>query len=279
MSAADRNQRVSDDRFEYRRCPACGLVALADPPADLGRYYPRGYYRAPPRWRLAWAAWRERYQLDHVRRHAATPGGRLVEVGAAWGTFSLGARRAGYAVTAIERDPVSCAFLESVVGVAAVASDDPAVVLRGLEPSRVVVMWQVAEHLEDPWAVLAAAAANLEPDGILVVATPNPDALSLRLLGPRWPHLDAPRHLWLIPAAVLDAFLGERGLRRVLLTDTDPGGRRWNRFTWRRALASAGVAPRAAAILGGLVALGLRPVERRSGRGSCYTAVYRRVTA
>ncbi len=140
-------------------------------------------------------------------------------------------------------------------------------------------MWQVVEHLADPWAVLAAAAGNLEPGGILVVATPNPDALSLRLLGARWPHLDAPRHLWLIPVAVLDEFLGARGLRRVMLTEADPGGRRWNRFTWRRALASAGAPPGPAALLGGLVALALRPLERRPGRGSCYTAVYRRAPA
>lgn len=273
LSTTDRNQRISEDRFHYRRCPRCGLIALANPPADLGRFYPSGYYQTPARRRLAWAAWRERYQVELVRRFAT--GGRLVEVGSAGGTFAHGARRAGFTVTAIERDAASCDFLASVVGVQAIRSADPAHVLGGLPPSRAVVMWQVAEHLEDPWEVLAQAAGNLETDGILVIATPNPESLSLRLLRSRWPHLDAPRHLWLIPSDVLDGFMGERSLRLVLLTSDDRGGRRWNRFTWQRALRGA-APPRLAAAVGGLVALAMRPLERRPGRGSCYTAVYRK---
>jgi hypothetical protein len=273
LSATDRNQRVSDERFDYRRCSRCGLVALTAVPADLGRFYPRGYYRAPHRWRLAWAAWRERYQVALVRRFAA--GGRLVEIGSAWGTFAYGARRAGFAVTAIERDGASCGFLSSVVGVEAIRSTNPAEALERLPPSRVVVMWQVVEHLEDPWEVLARAAGNLEVGGVLVVGTPNPGSLGLRLLGARWPHLDAPRHLWLIPADVLDGFLHEQGMHRVLLTTDDPGGRRWNRFAWGRAL-PARLPPRLAAAAGALIALAMRPLERRPGRGSCYTAVYRR---
>jgi hypothetical protein len=274
LSAIDRNQRVSDERFDYHRCPRCGLVTLVNPPADLGRFYPSGYYRAPHRWRLAWAAWRERYQVELVGRYTAADG-RLVEIGSAWGTFAYGARRAGFGVTAIERDGASCAFLSAVAGVEAIQSTDPAEVLSRLPPSRAVVMWQVAEHLEDPWAVLDRAAGNLEPGGVLVVGTPNPGSLGLRLLGARWPHLDAPRHLWLIPPDVLDGFLGQRGMHRVLLTTDDPGGRRWNRFAWGRALPAA-LPPRVAGAAGALVALVMRPLERRPGRGSCYTAVYRR---
>lgn len=273
MSATDRNQLISDTPFHYRRCPRCGLIALADPPADLGRYYPDGYYHAPGRWRLAWAAWRERYQVQLVRRFAE--GGRLVEIGSAWGTFAYGARRSGFTVTAIERDEACCDYLASVVGVRAIQSSAPARALGSLPASQAVVMWQVVEHLEDPWQVLTQAAANLESGGILVIATPNPDAQSLRLLRSCWPHLDAPRHLWLIPSDVLDEFMGERGLARILLTTDDRGGRRWNRFTWQRTLRGAAPAPLAAAV-GGLATLAMRPLERRPGKGSCYTAVYRK---
>ena len=61
-------------------------------------------------------------------------------------------------------------------------------------------MWHVIEHLRRPWEVIERAAANLQDGGVLAIATPNPRALQFKLLRRRWAHLDAPRHLFLIPS-------------------------------------------------------------------------------
>ena len=274
--ARDTNQRVDDRTYVYGRCARCGLIRLTAPPADISRYYPPHYYRGPSRRRLRWAAWRERYQLRLVLAHAVT--GRLVEIGAAWGTFAIQARRA-FEVTAVEADADCCDYLRSVVGVPAICSSDPGTALTTLPSSNVVAMWQVIEHLPDPWAALDRVAANLTEGGVLKLSTPNPESLSFRLLGVRWPHVDAPRHHWLIPAPVLTQFLEARGLTRTLLTTSDAGGRRWNSFTWRRAFGnhgSQGAHRLAAELAGRMTALILHPWERRAGMGSCYTAVFTR---
>ena len=53
ITARDRNRRISRDRFTYLRCGTCGLVRLAKPPEDLGKFYPNTYYDLPSRRRLA----------------------------------------------------------------------------------------------------------------------------------------------------------------------------------------------------------------------------------
>jgi SAM-dependent methyltransferase len=50
--------------------------------------------------------------------------------------------------------------------------------LSGLEPVDRVLMIEVLEHLEAPWAVLRSAARRLAPGGRLVLSTPN--VMSLR---------------------------------------------------------------------------------------------------
>ena len=277
FATRDYNRRCSSRLFHYARCTRCRLIFLADPPDDLARYYDGDYYRFPTRDELAAVAAKSRYELDMLTPWAA--GGRMVEVGPAQGVFALQAAQAGFDVTAIEMDARCCAYLESVVGVTAVNSDRPEEALGALPPSAAIVMWQVIEHLPDPWGCLDRAADNLRDGGILLVATPNPAALGLRLLGRFWPHVDAPRHLTLIPAGVLSERLAARGLERVALWTDDPGARSWNRFAWQRVLmnlSSRRAVRGALYVLGAVVAAAMAPIERRAGRSASYTAVFRK---
>ena len=173
-----------------------------------------------------------------------------------------------------------CDYLRSVVGIRAINSDRPHEVLRSLESSRVIAMWQVLEHLVDPWACLAASVNNLETGGVLVIATPNPESLGFRIMGRRWPHVDAPRHLWLFPIDLLTERLDACGMTLESVTTSDLGARRWNRFAWRRFLmnnVSSQSGRMAAYLAGTALAEASRPIERRGRNGSSYTAVFRKV--
>jgi SAM-dependent methyltransferase len=277
FTARDRNHAVAHGSFDYRRCADCGTLFLVDPPADLGACYPDEYFGLPARAELRAAADGERYRMQIVGRHAS--GGRLVEIGPGNGIFAIQALDAGFETAAIEMDPVACAYLRDTVGVEVVQSAEPDVALRTMEPSRAIVAWHVLEHLPRPWALLEAAAENLERDGVLVLATPNPNALGLSLLGARWPHVDAPRHLFLIPHEAVVARGRELGLEPVELTDGDPGGRHWNAFAWQYLLRRPGASyprERAAAVAGRAIATLMAPVERRGLRGAAYTVVLRK---
>jgi hypothetical protein len=140
-------------------------------------------------------------------------------------------------------------------------------------------MWQVIEHLPNPWEVFEAAVRHLEPGGAIIVGTPNPDALQFRLLGRYWAHLDAPRHLFLIPAQTLQRKARELGLRHILTTTSDPPGRHWNRFGWEYALRRfpgrnpSTVLTRALSLL---LTTAVRPIETRGLAGATYTSLFMR---
>lgn len=277
LTSPDRNRRVDAVKFSYNRCTICQLVFLVDPPEDLARYYGDEYYRQPTLDEMQRVADREHYQIEMVTDRGVS--GRLVEIGPAWGTFSLEARTAGFDVTAIEMDATCCSHLEAVVGVGVVQSDRPQDVLPDLAPFDVVAMWQVIEHLPDPWAVMEAAGAALAPGGLLVVATPNPQSFGLRWMRSRWPHLDAPRHLWLIPLDLLRREASHHGLELVGASFDDPGARSWNRFAWQRLFMNempGRTLSRLAFVLGAALSLLAAPVERRHRGSSSYTAIFRK---
>ena len=93
------------------------------------------------------------------------------------------AKDAGFDVTAIEQDATSCRTIEHVVGARAICSNEPACAISEEAPARAIALWQSLEHLVDPWSLLDAAADNLQGGGVLVIATPNPEAFSLKILG------------------------------------------------------------------------------------------------
>lgn len=277
LRTVDRNRAVSDRRFEYAICGECGVVWLPEIPEDLAAYYPRDYHASLEPVDLSAAIAAEALRVELVTRHVKH--GRMTEIGPSQGVFAAAAKAAGFDVTALEMDADCCEHLERVVGVRAIHTSTPARALATLEPSRAVVMWHVIEHLPDPWDVLAAVAEHLEPGGVLALATPNPRSLQARLLRGHWSHIDAPRHLSLIPLDALRAAAAELGLRLQRATTTDAVGLSLNRLGWERSLLRPPAmrdSPRGAYPIGRVLAAIARPWERRAMRGAAYTAVFRK---
>jgi len=278
----DVNRQVTTEQFSYFRCRACGLIFLSPVPANMENYYPSEYYDAIPRSmrRLDQIAEANRYQIEMVQRFV--PGGRLLEVGPGYGTFARLAKNSGFDVEVIEMSDRCCKYLAEVVGVRAINSSRPAEVLKTAGPKDVIALWHVIEHLPDAWECLEGAAHNLAPGGILLIATPNPDALQFHMMGSTWPHVDAPRHLYLIPANLLIQRLRPLGLEAVLLTTNDKGGQGWNRFGWQRYLMnrfSSRLAQMTAFVLGYLISMPMAPWERRELKGSAYTIILQKTAS
>ncbi|MCW3069698.1 MAG: methyltransferase [Solirubrobacterales bacterium] len=275
--AYDRNRALSTERFAYTRCPACECIALGEVPRDLARYYPAGAYGTAEEASTPELVERERAKLELVRRYA--PGREIVELGPGPGLFTRFASDNGFEVTAIEMDENYCRELNAIPGVTAICSNDPANVLSTLTPSAAIVLWHVIEHLADPWQVLKRCVESLVPGGVLAVSTPNPDSLQFRLLRSRWVHLDAPRHLQLIPARALERELLQAGMVRVLTVADDPVGRELNRMGWEYALRRnpPGDGPTPIRWRGSiLMARLMAGVERRDLAGASYTSLFTR---
>jgi 2-polyprenyl-3-methyl-5-hydroxy-6-metoxy-1,4-benzoquinol methylase len=280
FAVGDRNRGIGTQRFDYRRCTVCKSIFLTTVPSDLARYYAAEGYGSPDDVEVPEFVQREEAKLELVRRF--THGDKMVEIGPGPGRFTRVAVRAGFDITAIEMDPEYCRHLRDALSVNAIQSNDPAEVLPTLAPSAVVAMWHVIEHLADPWRVLASCVENLQPGGVLAVSTPNPNSFQLRLFGRYWAHVDAPRHLQLIPFGTLRSRAAQLGMRHVLITTTDPVGLECNRLSWEYALrrhpARYGATP-AIVHRSIQIARALSGIERRRLAGTTYTALFQRPAA
>lgn len=278
--AWDVNRSITDERFPYYRCGHCRTVFLSPLPPDLGRYYGEDYYPVPATLEeLDRAALPDAYKVDVLASLTPAPGKRLLEIGPAAGYFARQAQRAGYQVHVVEMSAECCGFLREKVGIEVTHSAKISGALEAGRQYDVIALWQVVEHLPNPMDELAALAKHLAPNGVLVVAAPNPDSIQARALGRYWWHLDAPRHVTLIPPGTLVEHVRALGLRPELVTATDPGSLEWNRLGWHFSFLNRfrmrflrSVAKRAAA----LVAWLMQPFEQRGLRGSTYTVAWRK---
>jgi 2-polyprenyl-3-methyl-5-hydroxy-6-metoxy-1,4-benzoquinol methylase len=302
LKAFDVNRRTSDKTFTYFQCTACQLVFVSPVPADLGSYYHQDYYAIPSSLEaLAASAEQQRHKIDTVTQFTKT--GKLPEIGSSYGDFAYLAQRAGFEVDVIEMDADCCAFLERTLHIRAVNHNDPIQALRGLGTYDVIALWQVIEHVPDPWGLMHTIAEHLNPNGIAVFGAPNPDALQFNLFGTRWAHLDAPRHLQLIPIPAFVQRMAGHQLKSVLNTTSDGESQKANVFGWKKSIMNmlgvyvAQTANHEAAHLSdeatgrsltyrlkrgalrgvtGLLQLLLSRLEGQNGRGCSYTLVFQK---
>lgn len=276
--ARDYNRKITNNYFQYYKCECCGLIFIESVPDNINIYYPDNYYYIPKSLDyIAKASDYERYKIDIVKRFATV--GKLLEIGPAYGSFAYLAKEAGFDVEVVEMSERCCRFIRDVIGVRAINTNDPIGAVQNEGPYDVITLWHVLEHLPNPWSALETISARLKSGGVLVIAAPNPDAFQFSLMGRFWPHLDAPRHVVLIPMRVLEQRAKRHGLVLELATTTDPGSLGWNTFGWEFLFANLGLNRyyrKIAFRVGRLVSKFFAPFEKCEGRGSAYTFVFRK---
>jgi SAM-dependent methyltransferase len=191
------------------RCARCGLGRTETTGFDPSAYYTGDYFTgqhadgyadylgAEPVLRREFA-----HTVEFIR--AFRDGGRLLELGCAYGFFLQEAKR-HFAVTGIELAADAAAHarrhgLDVVTGIADEAT------LAPLGPMDVIVLLDVIEHLPDPRGTLALCAQHLEPGGVIVLTTGDFGSLFARLTGAGWRLMTPPQHLW---------FFTETSMRRL----------------------------------------------------------------
>lgn len=264
--------------FTYYRCTACLLVFLFPIPSELDRYYPSEYYPVPSSLeQLEAEAALEYYKIELVKRFVKS--GRVLDIGAGYGPFVYLAHKAGYEVDAIEVNSECCEFITKVVGTRAIAHAHPKEALVDLAPYDVITLWHSLEHIPNWGEVLDAVAGKLRPGGICVIAMPNPDAFQFGIFKHHWAHLDAPRHVQLIPVALLNKEMQSLGFRQMSFTTTDPASIGYNGFGWGMSLKTYFILRPVRFgmyLIGRVLATLLKPIEMTGLRGSCYTVVFRK---
>jgi 2-polyprenyl-3-methyl-5-hydroxy-6-metoxy-1,4-benzoquinol methylase len=167
------------------RCRRCGFV-FYDPqpsPAQAAAFYSAHYLEDE----YPAARTHERIQLAHrrlARIEQMTGVGSLLDVGCGRGDFLVAARQRGWAVAGLDRSPAAARMAAATVPVFEGELTGPRP--SGLEPARVVTLWDVLEHLTDPVAALVSLPRWLSPQGLLIVETQNVRSVGAAWMGRRW---------------------------------------------------------------------------------------------
>lgn len=149
----------------------------------------------------------------YVRFVPFRPGGQLLDVGSANGTFLLRMRELGWAVEGIEPDAAAAA-LAAEAGLSVYSGPVEEAPLEA-ERYDAITLHHVIEHFADPGSVLSRLAVALRPGGLLVSVSPNPCGLLARWFGRDWRGLEPPRHAALPGPRGYAALLARAGLQPV----------------------------------------------------------------
>jgi len=208
--------------FRLVRCLECGLVYLNPRPSakEIQSYYLDDYdqYSVAVRdekstlVRLA-----RRYGLRKRIRailHYKSKG-RLLDVGCATGDFLAEMHKVrGWDVYGVEPSPVASQYARQHLGVSVRTGlfDEVGFTEGSFD---VITMWNVLEHLSDPFHSLSTINRLLASNGLLVVSTPILDSLDARMFGPYWIGYEIPRHLYIFSTETLKAMFRRAGFKII----------------------------------------------------------------
>jgi len=196
------------------RCPQCALV-FYDGDADAAALYTRDYFagREYRDYRADCEIHRRNFRRRIRDLRRLRPGGRLLEIGCAYGFF-LEAAAAHWIVAGLDVARDAVAYARDELGLDAQQADfldlpdEP-------ESCDVICMWDTLEHLRRPVRYIEKAARCLKPGGILMLTTNDVDSFVARVRRQKWRQIHPPTHVFYFSRATLDRAVAQAGLQTV----------------------------------------------------------------
>ena len=203
-----------------QHCPGCGFVFASRLPSDeeIRRLYQAAYFAG------------EEY-ADYVQDKAIlqrnfrrlirvlerfSTGGRLYEVGAAYGFF-LELARERWQVEGIDVSEEACTYARQQLDLNVQCGEFLAVPLPESSYD-VVCMWDTIEHLREPSRYVEKAACCLRPGGYLALTTGDIGSWSARVQGRYWRLIHPPTHLYYFSSLTIKRLLDRFGFEIVHLS-------------------------------------------------------------
>lgn len=182
------------ENFDIFRCTSCFSTVIVPVPVNLGNYY-LDYHSIPKgrNWKRAVKACKNR--LTVVNRYVGDSTS-ILDVGAGSGTFVAAASEIGHLAFAIEQDKRCRENIEEFMP-GRVVEDLFSYEKGGFAVPDVVTLWHVFEHIPDPNDFLAQVSRIFPSTTKIIIEVPNAQSWLFKIMRSKWPHLDAPRHVFL----------------------------------------------------------------------------------
>lgn len=195
------------------RCRICGLIYLS--PRPRCNLITDGYFLAKDERYISQEKSREktfRSSLKIIKR--LCPTGKLLDIGAASGTFIKVASQAGFEASGIEPSGWMCDFAKKNYNVKIL----PVLLEDAKFPDNsfdIITMWDVLEHTPNPMNTLKEATRILKPGGLLFINYPRIDDLLAKIFGRKWWFLLS-IHLFYFTPKTLSSYMEKLGFKKLL---------------------------------------------------------------
>lgn len=205
------------DQFDYFQCSECNCLQISQPPEDIERFYPSGYYSynvtAPStlikklnrnfRNRLAFysavtpllqpfASSFNRQPLHTIAKTGVKKDSKIIDIGCGSGSLLLALGEIGFS-NLTGADPYIQKDLDY--------ENNIKILKRRIEELSgrwdLVMFNHSFEHIPDPAGALTSAAQILNPNGICLIRIPTVSSYAWEHYGVNWVQIDAPRHIFL----------------------------------------------------------------------------------
>lgn len=208
---------LTKEKFEICGCSSCGFrfINPRPPKEEIGRYYQSEAYISHNAsefnllttiYKAArFLAIRSKYAL--IKRHAK--GTRLLDIGCGTGEVLKYCKSRGFYVQGVEPTGTARKFAVENNGLdvkATLGELDP-----GAEPFNCITLWHVLEHIHELDASMEQIKGMLDPEGTLIIAVPNCDAMDAQAYGRYWAAYDVPRHLYHFTKETFQKFAENHG--------------------------------------------------------------------
>jgi 2-polyprenyl-3-methyl-5-hydroxy-6-metoxy-1,4-benzoquinol methylase len=190
----DITRRFPLAEFDVLLCRECTVSFLSHIPneAELPTLYGAEYYQTRAQYYFGNVIWNpqqglsdqniQKFQRALQRLRKLKPvGGRLLDVGCGVGIFLEMARRDGWETQGIDASPYAVAQAREHFGLAVQNSLNVGEANLTLGSFDVITLWDSLEHFPDPLGQLRGISRLLKKDGVLLLNTPNADALMRRI--------------------------------------------------------------------------------------------------
>lgn len=123
-------------------------------------------------------------------------GKRLLDFGCGVGRLCMVARQFGIETTGIEANANAREIARQTGTLNVYAELGELRAGSEIKQFDMIVMWEVIEHLREPWKDLHDMREFLKPNGRIVISTPNANSLKARLFRNRWDNYVNPTHFY-----------------------------------------------------------------------------------